>query len=80
MEHIEYYQAIQESTQKTVSSPYIAIMLRMILDTVISTPQVGEFLVVIAGEMGREALQSVLAFRTANPFASATSSRPWPMT
>ena len=63
----EYYQAIQESTQKTDSAPFIAFMLRMILDTVtISapqvspqvTPQVGELLAAIRGEMGREALQS----------------------
>jgi Fic family protein len=37
----EYYQAIQESTQKTDSAPFIAFMLRMILDTVTTTaPQV----------------------------------------
>ncbi len=37
----EYYQAIQESTQKTDSAPFIAFMLRMILDTVTSsTPEV----------------------------------------
>jgi hypothetical protein len=30
----EYYQAIRESTQKTDSAPFIAFMLRMILDTV----------------------------------------------
>src|SRR5690554_587529 len=65
----EYYQAIQESTQKTDSAPFIAFMLRMILDTVTSsapqvspqvTPQVGELLAAIRGEMGREALQSAL--------------------
>ena len=37
----EYYHAIQESTQKTDSAPFIAFMLRMILDTVTSAvPQV----------------------------------------
>ncbi|WP_064306239.1 Fic family protein, partial [Acidithiobacillus caldus] len=37
----EYYQALQESTQKTDSAPFIAFMLRMILDTVTtSTPEV----------------------------------------
>jgi Fic family protein len=65
----EYYQAIQESTQKTDSAPFIAFMLRMILDTVTTsapqvspqvTPQVGELLAAIRGEMGREALQAAL--------------------
>ncbi len=65
----EYYQAIQESTQQTDSAPFIAFMLRMILDTVNTsapqvshqvTPQVGELLAAIQGEMSREALQSVL--------------------
>jgi len=37
----EYYQALQESTHQTDSAPFIAFMLRMILDTVpASTPQV----------------------------------------
>ncbi|HDR46154.1 MAG TPA: Fic family protein, partial [Geoalkalibacter subterraneus] len=37
----EYYLAIQESTHKTDSAPFIAFMLRMILDTVTSSaPQV----------------------------------------
>lgn len=67
----EYYQAIQESTRQTDSAPFIAFMLRMILDTLtISapevspqvTPQVGELLTVIRGEMGREALQSASRF------------------
>lgn len=65
----EYYQALQESTQKTDSAPFIAFMLRMILDTVTTSapqvspqvsPQVGELLAAIQGEMGREALQSAL--------------------
>ncbi len=30
----EYYQAIQESTRQTGSVPFIAFMLRMIMDTV----------------------------------------------
>ncbi len=73
----EYYQAIQESTQKTDSAPFIAFMLRMILDTVTSTapqvspqvtPQVGEMLAVIRGEMGREALQSALGLSDRKSF------------
>ncbi|MDZ7596818.1 MAG: Fic family protein [Desulfobacterales bacterium] len=65
----EYYQALQESTQKTDSAPFIAFMLRMILDAVTTSapqvapqvsPQVGELLAVIQGEMSRETLQSDL--------------------
>jgi len=53
----EYYQAIQESTQKTDSAPFIAFILRMILDTVTrstpeATPEV-RLLSVLAGEMTR---------------------------
>jgi len=73
----EYYQAIQESTQKTDSAPFIAFMLRMILDTVTVstpqvspqvTPQVGELLAAIRGEMGREALQSALGLSDRKSF------------
>ncbi|AMV72381.1 Fic family protein [Desulfuromonas sp. DDH964] len=73
----EYYQAIQESTQKTDSAPFIAFMLRMILDTVTTTapqvspqvtPQVSELLAVIKGEMGREALQSALGLSDRKSF------------
>ena len=65
----EYYQALQESTRLTDSAPFIAFMLRMILDTVTAstpqvspqvTPQVGALLGALLGEMGREALQSAL--------------------
>ncbi|MFW6387083.1 MAG: Fic family protein [Thermodesulfobacteriota bacterium] len=73
----EYYQAIQESTQKTDSAPFIAFILRMILDTVTAsapqvgpqaTPQVGKLLAAIRGEMGREALQSALGLSDRKSF------------
>ena len=73
----EYYQAIQESTQKTDCAPFIAFMLRMILDTVTTTtpqvspqvtPQVGELLAAVRGEMGREALQSALGLSDRKSF------------
>lgn len=73
----EYYQAIQESSQKTDSAPFITFMLRMVLDTVTTTapqvspqvtPQVGELLAAIQGEMGREALQSVLGLSDRKSF------------
>ena len=73
----EYYQAIQESTQKTDSAPFIAFMLRMILDAVTTsspqvtpqvTPQVGELLAALVGEMGREVLQSALGLSDRKSF------------
>ncbi|MCL5980357.1 MAG: Fic family protein [Gammaproteobacteria bacterium] len=73
----EYYQAIQESTSQSDSAPFIAFMLRMILDTVTTTapqvspqvtPQVDELLAVIEGEMGREALQSALGLSDRKSF------------
>jgi len=73
----EYYQVLQESTQKTDSASFIAFMLRMILDTVTSsapqvtpqiTPQVGELLGAIRGEMGREALQFALGLSDRKSF------------
>ncbi|WP_260292484.1 Fic family protein [Sedimenticola hydrogenitrophicus] len=73
----EYYQALQESTRQTDSAPFIAFMLRMILDTVTTTapqvspqvaPQVVELLAAIQGEMGREALQAVLGLSDRKSF------------
>jgi Fic family protein len=73
----EYYQALQESTQKTDSAPFIAFMLRMILETVTTsapqvspqvTPQVRELLAAIQGEMGREALQAALGLSDRKSF------------
>jgi Fic family protein len=73
----EYYHAIQESTKKTDSAPFIAFMLRMILDAVTTAapqvspqvgPQVSELLAAIQGEMGREALQSELGLSDRKSF------------
>jgi len=73
----EYYQAIQESTKKTDCAPFIAFMLRMILDTVTSSapqvspqgsPQVSGLLAASRGEMGREALQSALGLSDRKSF------------
>jgi Fic family protein len=73
----EYYQAIQESTEKTDSAPFIAFILRMILDTLNAStpqvtphvaPQVGELLAVIQGEVGREALQAALGLSDRKSF------------
>ena len=74
---IDYYQALQESTRQNNCAPFIAFMLRMILDTLSSTtpqvapqvtPQVGELLVVVDGSMGREALQSALGLSDRKSF------------
>ena len=71
----EYYEALQESTRRTDSAPFIAFMLRMILDAVTYpqgapqvTPQVGELMAAIQGEMGRNALQSVLGLSDRKSF------------
>ena len=75
----EYYQAIQESTQKTDFAPFIAFMLRMILDTVTSsTPEVTReatpevrLLSVLAGEMTRQQLKEALGLKDDEHFRKA---------
>lgn len=78
----EYYQAINLSTKKTDSSPFIEFMLQMILNTIESsnslatpqvapqvTPQVKELLSVIKGEMSRDELQTVLGLQDRKSFS-----------
>lgn len=73
----EYYEALQESTDRTDCAPFIAFMLRMVLDAVTTatpqvapqvTPQVGHLLAALAGEMGRAALQAALGLRDRKSF------------
>jgi Fic family protein len=69
----EYYEALQESTQRTDSAPFIAFMLRMILDAVAASapqvaPQVSELLLAMTGEMSREALQAALGLQDRKSF------------
>jgi Fic family protein len=73
----EYYQALQESTQKTDCSPFIEFMLTMIFDAVVAsapqatppvTPQVGQLLMVMDGEMSREVLQDLLHLQDRKSF------------
>lgn len=73
----EYYQAIRESTQKADAAPFIAFILRMIQDTLTTwapqvtpqlSPQVGELLAAIRGEMGREAIQNALGLSDRKSF------------
>lgn len=73
----EYYQALQESTRQTDCAPFIAFMLAMILETVNTsapqvapqvTPQVGQLLLVVEGEMSREALQNLLQLQDRKSF------------
>ncbi len=67
----EYYQAIQESTRQTDSAPFIAFMLRMILDTVTtSTPEV-RLLSVLTGEMPRQQLKEALGLKDDEHFRKA---------
>jgi Fic family protein len=75
----EYYAALQESTQKTDSAPFIAFMLRMILDTVTtSTPEVApevtpevRLLSVLAGEMTRQQIKEALGLKDDEHFRKA---------
>lgn len=69
----EYYQALNESTNQTDSAPFIEFMLRMILCAVTAaapqvTPQVGQLLMVITGEMSRESLQNALDLQDRKSF------------
>jgi len=73
----EYYEALQESTNRTDSAPFIAFMLRMILDAVTTTapqvtpqvtPQVGELVLALQEEMSREALQTTLGLQDRKSF------------
>lgn len=83
----EYYRAIQESTQKTDSAPFIAFMLRMILDTVTTTapksalkspPKSASCWRRSGARWAARLCNQPWDSRTANPSASATSNRPWP--
>lgn len=73
----EYYDALQQSTDKADSAPFIEFMLRMILDAVSSatpqvspqvTPQVKVLIEIISGEMSRDELQAVLALKDRKSF------------
>lgn len=75
----EYYQAIQASTEQTDSAPFIAFMLRMILDTLItSTPEVTQevtpevrLLSVLTSEMTRQQLKEALGLKDDEHFRKA---------
>ncbi len=75
----EYYQALQESTRQTDSAPFIAFMLRMILDTVTtSTPEVAtevtpevRLLSFLSGEMTRQQLKKALGLKDDEHFRKA---------
>ncbi|MFA5531712.1 MAG: Fic family protein [Thiohalomonadaceae bacterium] len=74
----EYYRALDESTQGNDSAPFIAFMLRMILDAVVTTtpqvarqvtPQVMRLLAAMRGdEMSREAIQGALGLQDRKSF------------
>ena len=78
-----YYQAIQESTQQTDSAPFIAFMLRMILDTLsLSTPEVTpevtpeaapevRLLSILTFEMTRKQLKGALGLKDDEHFRKA---------
>ncbi|BDD89272.1 hypothetical protein DPPLL_36370 [Desulfofustis limnaeus] len=71
----EYYAALQESTRQTDSAPFIAFMLRMILDTVTSstpevTPEV-RLLSVLTSEMTRLQIKEALGLKDDEHFRKA---------
>ncbi len=74
---LDYYQALQNSTDQTDSAPFIEFMLRMIMGAVLSfapqvnpqvTPQVKLLLGVMQGEMARTELQRFLDLRDRKSF------------
>jgi len=74
----EYYQALEDSTNRNDSAPFIGFMLKMILDAVATTapqvapqvtPQVKRLLGVIFGEMRREELQKALDLQDRKSFS-----------
>ncbi|WP_229805334.1 Fic family protein [Saccharospirillum salsuginis] len=75
----EYYQSIQESTRETDSAPFIAFMLRMILDTLTSsTPEVApevtpevRLISILSGEMTRQQLKEALGLKDDEHFRKA---------
>ena len=77
--HAEYYAALQESTRQTDSAPFIAFMLRMILDAVTtSTPNVApdvtpdvRLLAILTGEMTRQHLKEALGLKDDEHFRKA---------
>lgn len=77
----EYYNALQESTAATDSGPFVAFMLRMILEALTGivphvtpqvapqvTPQVARLLAVLTGEIGRDELQAALGLADRKSF------------
>jgi len=73
----EYYQALQESTRETDSAPFITFILQMLSNCIDATPQVaphvtpqvGELLAVVEGEMSREELQQALGLKDRKSFS-----------
>lgn len=72
-----YYQALQQSTERTDSAPFIAFILQRIMEVCHShtpqvipevTPQVKRLLAVIHGEMSREVLMQILGLKDVKHF------------
>ncbi|HQU72776.1 MAG: Fic family protein [Calditrichaeota bacterium] len=75
----DYYQALQDSTDKSDSRPFICFMLRMILETVTtSTPEVApevapevQWLSIFSGEMTRQQLKAAMGLKDDEHFRKA---------
>jgi len=73
---VDYYQALQQSTEQTDSAPFIEFVLTMILAAVTATPQdgpqvtpqVSSLLGVMRGELSRESLQETLGLQDRKSF------------
>jgi len=72
-----YYQALQDSTHRSDSAPFVAFLLRMIRDAIESatpqvspqvTPQVRRLIEVLEGQMSREAIQAALGLQDRKSF------------
>ena len=78
----EYYEALQQSTDKADSAPFIEFILKMILNAILSaaplkaspqdapqvTPQVKALLEILDGNMGRDELQNMLGLKDRKSF------------
>jgi Fic family protein len=74
----EYYQALNISSQRGDSAPFIEFILSMVQEAVVSaqapqvtpqvTPQVARLLATLSGEMSRDELQSVLGLQDRKSF------------
>ena len=75
----EYYEALQKSTNKTDSAPFIAFMLQMIMDVILPPPEATtevttevapevKLVFAVTGEMTRQQLKTALGLKNDEHF------------